>query len=86
MFAKILFVQSLDLPIIKFCEKSKIGVLICLFIHRWIHEVKIQNHSYYGSIVKLDFEILIETFVTGLSIDQRDILNEVEIMTVVNIP
>ena len=83
MFAKILFVQSLDLPIIKFCEKSKIGVLICLFIHRWIHEVKIQN---YGSIVKLDFEILIEIFVTGLSIDQRDILNGVEIMTVVNIP
>ena len=41
---------------------------------------------YYGSIVKLDFEILLETFVTGLSIDQRDILNGVEIMTVVNIP
>ena len=39
-----------------------------------------------GSIVKFDFVIRIEIFVTGLSIDQRDILSGVEIMTVVNIP
>ena len=39
-----------------------------------------------GSIVKFDFVIRIEIFVTGLSIDQRDVLNGLEIMTVVNIP
>ena len=53
-------------------KESKNDVSICSFIR--------------SSIVKLDFVIRIEIFVTGLSIDQRDILNGVEIMTVVNIP